>query len=82
MYPKPPTPSKGMNTYTYKAQDGSMQSYNNSANYQNKAGNSFASKEAANELARKKAKQQSNSKKGSWKTTTDDSGTTSGWHQG
>ena len=42
-----------MNTYTYKAKDGSLQAYSNSAAYQAKVGNKAAGKEAA---AEKKAK--------------------------
>lgn len=70
--PLPPTPSKGMNTYTYKAKDGSAQSYNNSADYQNKVGPKAAGKEAAKELAKKKASKQtgsSGSPGGSYRTS-------------
>jgi hypothetical protein len=48
---KPAAPK--MNTYTYKAKDGSLQAYNNSAAYQAKVGNKVAGKQAA---AEKKAK--------------------------
>ena len=61
---KQPTPPKKsaakkaaapkMNTYTYKAKDGSLQSYNNSAKYQSKVGNKAAGKEAAAEKRAKK----------------------------
>ena len=55
---KTPTPPKKaaktkMNTYTYKAKDGSLQAYSNSAAYQAKVGNKAAGKQAA---AEKKAK--------------------------
>ena len=60
---KQPTPPKKaakkavapkMNTYTYKAKDGSLQAYNNSAAYQAKVGNTAAGKQAAMEKKAKK----------------------------
>ena len=38
-----------MQSYTYKAKDGSLQGYTNSAGYQKKVGNSAAGKQAAKE---------------------------------